>query len=270
MLPLLFRPKKKLYLLQDEFTDTRAAGSVNTTPATPGPGTRTVTDTENRLSIGSGVLASTSKAVSAWGDPTIHYASLTRALGLILLSSYRNAAPGNYQIGFDADTAGFITLNYFIMGGGILSAAASGTESANVCSVPVNTTYKLALVVRATGAYYFIKSDVFTNWTLLWVSSMNALTPMYPSMNDYFSDIALDYIRIPKVTWLPTPLVYDTFTRANAAALGSTETLGPDGSTLPAQPVISRPWVNDIGSWEIDTNAAVVTMLPATHCNCDH
>ena len=34
------------WLLRDEFTDTRAAGAVNGTPATPGPGTRTVVDTD--------------------------------------------------------------------------------------------------------------------------------------------------------------------------------------------------------------------------------
>ena len=45
---LLMHPKRSglVYDLRDDFTDTLAAGSVNGTPATPGPGTRAVTDTD--------------------------------------------------------------------------------------------------------------------------------------------------------------------------------------------------------------------------------
>jgi len=44
------------WLLRDEFTDTRAAGAVDATPATPGPGTRAATDTDSKMTIGSDVL----------------------------------------------------------------------------------------------------------------------------------------------------------------------------------------------------------------------
>lgn len=49
---LAMRRGGKPYLLRDEFTDTLAAGSVDGTPAVPGPGTRSVTDTGNNISVG--------------------------------------------------------------------------------------------------------------------------------------------------------------------------------------------------------------------------
>lgn len=44
------------YTLQDQFTTALSAGSVNGTSAEPTGGTRTVTDTESKLSIASGAL----------------------------------------------------------------------------------------------------------------------------------------------------------------------------------------------------------------------
>ena len=42
-----------IYLIRDNFNTAIAAGSIDTTSADTGPGTRTVIDTENKLSIGS-------------------------------------------------------------------------------------------------------------------------------------------------------------------------------------------------------------------------
>src|SRR3972149_8255471 len=44
------------HILDDQFTTDRAAGAVNGTSAEPTGGTRTVTDTESKLSISSGLL----------------------------------------------------------------------------------------------------------------------------------------------------------------------------------------------------------------------
>ena len=43
--------EQKTWSLEDQFTTTLAAGSINSTSAEPGPGTRTVTDTESKLAI---------------------------------------------------------------------------------------------------------------------------------------------------------------------------------------------------------------------------
>jgi len=48
---ILFDQAAPAYLLRDNFDDVLAAGSVNGTPARPGPGTRTVTDTAYLLCL---------------------------------------------------------------------------------------------------------------------------------------------------------------------------------------------------------------------------
>ncbi|MBM3136394.1 MAG: hypothetical protein FJZ89_14160, partial [Chloroflexi bacterium] len=67
---ILFDLAAPAYLLRDNFDDVLAAGSVNGTYAVPGPGTRTVTDAESKLSLSGGVLSiSGGKAAPAYGDP---------------------------------------------------------------------------------------------------------------------------------------------------------------------------------------------------------
>jgi len=66
---------------------------------------------------------------------------------------------------------------------------------------------------------------------------------------------SLDSIRIPDVLWLPTPLCYDTFTRANGA-IGTSEASGPD-----SQAVTARTWNNRVGTTQIATNKASASAL---------
>ena len=73
------------WLLRDDFTDTLTAGNVNGTAATPGPGTRAVTDTDSKLSIGSGAMAFDAHSTPAWGDPGINWdIGIVRAYGALL------------------------------------------------------------------------------------------------------------------------------------------------------------------------------------------
>src|SRR5512144_658955 len=108
LVPLL-RPKSKGYLLNDSFFDTLAAGAVNNTNATPGPGRRTVIDTTNLLSIGSGVAAFGTPGVAS-GNPGIWYAAITRVAGLVLVGSF-TPVDGNcgMRLGWDSNQTGDAT-----------------------------------------------------------------------------------------------------------------------------------------------------------------
>lgn len=57
--------------IEDRFVGTVAAGSVNGTATSDGKGTRIVVDTENKLSISSGLILAGGKASPAYGDPSI-------------------------------------------------------------------------------------------------------------------------------------------------------------------------------------------------------
>lgn len=240
------------YLLRDEFRDTRAAGSVNSTAATPGPGTRTVVDTDgDALSVGSGVLQFANPN-STSGDPGIWYPAQTRAAGLVFickanmtvtnqvsLMGFHNAQSGRPDFAvLSFDNAGTIDL---YNGGGFL---VQNLESYTA------VTHWAAIVLKAAGAYYFIKGGTFTNWTLLYMGGNDTTATLYPCVTSYNTTDSWDSVRIPDLTWLPTPLAYDTFTRANGA-LGSTETTGPD-----SQVVSARTWTLQAGSLTIQTNRA--------------
>ncbi|HUW11159.1 MAG TPA: hypothetical protein VM537_15625, partial [Anaerolineae bacterium] len=90
---LALRPRSPIrWLLRDEFRIDAAAGAVNGTPATPGPGTRTAVDTGgDALSIASGNMAFANPNNVA-GDPGLWYGAITRQAGRILLVAFTAAA----------------------------------------------------------------------------------------------------------------------------------------------------------------------------------
>ncbi len=235
------------YLLRDEFTDTRAAGAVNGTAATPGPGTRVVVDTTSKLSIGSGVADFNGNSA---GDPGLWYGGQTRVAGLLVLCKLDIKQVNQHAYaGWDTDQT--------VLGQSQFRFAPSSLITETASSLPIGaytaTAYETAVILKATGSYMLIKGGAFSNWTLLWIYVTGNDATMYPGATVHQGDQDLDYIRIPDVTWLPTPLAYDTFTRANGA-LGTSETTGPDSQTVTA-----RTWESGGSTWAIASNEAVNT-----------
>jgi len=198
------------WLIRDEFTDTLAAGSVNGTAATPGPGTRSVTDTESKLSVSSGALAiAGGRAASAYGDPGIWYGAQTRAAGLTYLAKINHATLAfACQYGFDANNSGRAELAVFW--------ARSATQTLlldNVVTIDVGqpiataTPYTYGVVLRSTGAFYLAKGGAMPHWTLLWVSQTGNTSTVYPAITDYDVASNADYVRVLAV---PEPFDSDT------------------------------------------------------------
>lgn len=222
------------YTLNDQFTTDRAAGAVNGTSAEPTGGTRTVVDSGNKLSINSGNLLFTPG--TALGNPGLWYTSKTRVAGQMLLGNINLTSNSNNQdVGWDNDSVAGNTIDAFRFGSGnILYAWDNASNVPALGKTSLSTDYTYSLIQREKGAYWFIKGGLYTNWTLLWISNLSSLSTMYPTLHGSISTIStVDNIRIPTPTWLPTPLAYDTFTRADGA-IGSSETTGPDGQTTPS------------------------------------
>ena len=75
------------WLLRDDFNHTVAAGSVDGTSATPGAGTRSVADVENKLSIAGGDLVVAAQATPVFSEQGLVYTeAFTRAAGLALFA----------------------------------------------------------------------------------------------------------------------------------------------------------------------------------------
>ncbi len=240
--------KKGEYILNDEFTTDRVAGEVDGTSAEPTGGTRTVIDSEDFISIGEGVL-NVAGGTGTEGDPGLWYPlAITRIPGRMIVGTINLSTLGNTRFGFDLNTSGGI--NFGINFGSSSSLALyDGLSSVNVGSaLSTDTNYQLAVILRSTGTYYYIKGGTFVNWTLLWISDNASNSTVYPTIVGRTGIFTADNIRIPTQTWLPTPLVHDTFTRVNGN-VGSSEIVGPDGQETP-----QLQW----SSGEIEDNRMVI------------
>jgi hypothetical protein len=223
------------YTLNDQFTtDKTSAQLVGTqTSAEPTGGTRTVTDTNSKLSITGGQLSFASDYVQLAG---IQYSSQSRVAGKTLI----------YNIADTTASYGFLNTGFWgteqvalkFKGGGskliqIKDTPAGVDAEISLGSFVSGTNYTAAVIMKSTGAYYFIKGGIYTNWTLLYIypTGTSAANPKFfingvsPPTDTY----ALDNIRIPTSTWLPTPLAYDTFDTEDL----QTKTTGPDDQTTP-------------------------------------
>jgi hypothetical protein len=242
------------FLLRDLFTTARAAGSVHNTPAEPGPGTRTVVDTESKLSIASGQLSiSGGRATPAYGDPLLKLDSITRTPGRLMLAT-TTPTSGIYRIGWHSSAT--LRDGIFMSVAGNIGIGDGSLYNYYVEPGPVaGTTYQLACVLRAAGQYYFIRGGIYTYWTLLGIRTASTIASANPAIEHYSGVLTMDNLRVPARLWLPTPLAYDTFTRANGA-LGNSETTGPDSQTVTA-----RAWTNQVGTVQVASNTAICTAL---------
>ena len=243
------------WLLRDEFTDTRAAGAVNGTAATPGPGTRVVTDTDgDALSVGGGVV-SFANPNGVWGDPGLWYRAFARTAGRVLLFNATIGVASKLQeFGWDSGQAGSLLDSiYFYSDNAVAIRHNLVVYPAIGPAYATGTAYSAAVIQRTVGAYHMFK--VGANWTLLWVGSVSVADPLYPAAVTNNGTFSMEWFRIPAYLYLPPVQAYDTFTRANGA-LGSSEGTGPEG-----QGVSARSWANQVGTTLVAGNAASASVL---------
>ncbi len=254
-----FGTKPLSYLLRDEFTDTRAAGSVNGTPAMPGPGTRTVVDTGNNLSLSGGVMT---YGRTGDTDPGIWFDLLSRSAGRVLLAhaNFDHINNWYHPLAFDDNQSGGPGEDYLRQKGGSIRVPAANVP---VGAVSASIDYYLAIVLRSSGSFSFIKGGAFTNWTLLWFHSLSSANGYLCIVEDALqvgSANVSSYIRVPDALWLPVPLVSDGFIDSNGTSLDAHATdgaghaegvaggIGAGGSGL--------SWTEDVGDWDIQSNRA--------------
>jgi hypothetical protein len=255
------------YLMRDEFTTNRAAGSVNGTLSEYSGHTRTVTDTESKLSITGGALTfSGGKAVPAWGDPGIWYPDVTRVAGKMLLMKFNTgtaSATNGILFGFGRATTGEAKAEAFYSVNNIVYASTNiGSTTVNLGALANSTDYRAGILLRTNGAFYFKKGG--NNYELEWVSALGTTATLYPLVNNKgFTGLTFDYLRIPSQLWLPSPICSASFAGADATVLTALPTdgsghsevtgIGSGGSGL--------TWTANAGTWTISSNKAVCSEL---------
>lgn len=239
------------YILNDQFTTARLAGTLNATQAEPTGGTRTVTDTGNKISIASSIL---NYATGETINDGLWYSSLARVAGKTLIQTViPSDTNGIINVGWDTNTSGVINDQLVFAAAGVLQIVPNGGTAISV-GVYTATTYYVAGVMRGTGFYWYIKGGAFTNWTLLWITAAGTAAGV-PATNvgSTTSIFTTDDIKVPTNLWLPTPLAYDSFT--TDTGFTATETTGPDGVTGPVVP--SLAWTQGTGStWAVSSGTA--------------
>lgn len=222
------------YLVNDTFTTNRAAGAVNGTNAEPGPGRRSVVDSSLFLSTAGGALVFAGRVAA--GDPGLDYGPIARAGGLLGVFECESTT-GVIEVGFDANTTS--NISYCLIVGVALGVRVLGT-GLTVGAASLATPYRTVVAMRAEGgAFYFIKGGTFTNWTLIWLSSVGTSSILYPRVAVAFPSTTgnISAVRVPAARWLPTPLLSDGFSAwGTADGLGHAEGvaggLGSGGSGL--------------------------------------
>ena len=254
----LTRLRRRFYLLNDTFTTDLAGGAVNGTDAEPGPGTRAVVDTNSKLALVGGV-ASFATGGAAANDPALRFTPvIQRAPGRTVTGSFSISAAG-LDIGWDANLTASPS-DSVRANGTTLQVRQNNTTTLSVGAIVLGTTYQIAVVWRTVGALYFIKGGTFTNWTLIAVGNLGSYAEGYmvASAVGTTSVGVVQYLRSPKLFWLPSPLLSDGFgsTFGLSDGLGHAEGVaegrgrGGDGLTYV-----------QVGTWATSAGAVACTVL---------
>lgn len=166
--------------LEDRFTTADPAPVASPRTCEPGPGTLTISDSGSKLSISGGALVSSGN--TAAGNPLVTAPFITRAAGMGLW----------YRVKLLTGTSGVVLFAGFLNGTGIPTTYAFVPPAwtvydnlnliSNLETFSTGTVYDFVIILRATGAYYFIKGGVYTSWTVFWVSGLGSTVSMYPNL----------------------------------------------------------------------------------------
>ncbi len=206
------------WLLRDDFVTDLPAGSVNDTAAEPGPGTRVVVDTANKLWLESGKLRFALRDPHITGDPGLWLSGpIQRVAGRMAIFDI----PTNYSnfwVGWDTNLTGSMYHGFYWY-----DHLRIDSVSGPIIQSMDSSSYMLTSVLRDNGAFYFKKQpSVSSKWLLSWINSSGTVSPLYITVAGYYHAPTVSRIGVPDALWLPTPLVSDGF----GAAFGTTDGLG--------------------------------------------
>ncbi len=212
------------------FSNFKITTNLDGSLASDGVSERKVVDTLGYLSIENG-YARFQRTLSPEIWTNYNLPVIQREVGRMMISSASSIADGQYYYTGFSTGAGIapFTHSFALQNGGIVY---TGAGNVNVGSPA--TSQDSIIVLRNSGAYYFVKSESYPRWTLMWISPSGTTTNLYPSVGLWRgTDANVDYVSVPEATWLPTPLAYDTFTRADGE-IGVSEVTGPDSQITPS------------------------------------
>lgn len=206
-----------LYLINDRFITAQSAPITSPRTAEPGPGTWTVTDTANKLSIPGNAALFVANGV--WGNPGLSSPNLIGFhTGRMYEIMYRETSAGNEaRFGFRTGANAFCDASF----GGILSATLT---AGGVISTPINQTYTVRQIAGSEYAWWFIKGGIYTTWTLINIAPLNIQSNLYPAFTPFNYAGSVFSIQVYDTDW-PALGQYTAYDASATAITGTADGL---------------------------------------------
>lgn len=240
----------------DLFKTPRATGAINGTPSEPGPGNRTVIDTQNKISIsGRTLLCSGGKSTPAWSDPQVQFPAITRAKGILGCWLYKPTTYDKHSmLGYQFTTypsSAFNLLPAYIYAASNASFGSFGVAIGEYAGASI---YAFIIALRATGAFFLVRGGKYPS-RLLYHSVSASGASLTPEIVDDDAAWESRYYGQANTLWLPVPLLSDGFSASISDGLGHAETtgLGSGGSGL--------SWTARLGTWGVSAGKMACSAL---------
>ena len=244
------------YLIHDEFSTVLSAGSINGTPAEPGPGIRSTVNANAKLIVTGGKAVFAAGGVV--GDPRLLYTAFIPAIAGRICTMSITYTSGGFDAGIDNDLISGVYYGIRVSGTG-LSVRVSGTVIA-AATVATGNTYQLVLATRYAGVFIFIRGGAFADWTMLYAAGIGggAFIPVAQAINSG-SSFSLDDVKVPRRKWLPSPLVSDGFGSAFGTSDGLGHAEGVAGGMGSGGDGVA--WTAAVGTWVAADGVANASVL---------
>lgn len=251
-------------LLRDEFLTDVAAPLPSVRNSEPGPGQlKKSADSSNRVSIASGKLDWEGTAVSNFDNPGYAFTDnagngFPRAVGRVARVELEIKTSTSRPLVVGLSKSATVAVANTVLGLYFEAGAAARAFNASISGPTLFTwtvgVYTLWFVEFSAGGAILGKGGAIGSAIkLLWIDRNGTDAMLYPVGHGVSQmDWELDRVVLAD-RYMPVPLAYDTFSRANGA-LGSSEATGPDGQALS-----TLAWQFTSGIWTVSSNAAIAT-----------
>jgi hypothetical protein len=190
------KPWQPIWLMRDEYLTDLGAGTVHGAPAEPGPGTRSLVDSQLKISASSRKLViSGGKTPAGQGDPAIYYPALTRSTGRAAIMALTRNTTGVFYFGYSASPSGVVNAHAFRVSTINVTPFDAGNAGDNVFILPSDgSPITGVLSLRSIGAFYITRLND-NPWTLQWVSAAGTQNPLHPACSSYSQAVQFDHMR---------------------------------------------------------------------------
>lgn len=153
-------------ILRDAFTTTESAPMVSPRTCEPGPGTLTIVDTGNKLSIASGLLT-LSTVTGAFSDPRVSNAATTRTPGRAFIVT--DITGSSWRIGWANSGDTSVRSGGLALSGGFYHYDNGVAVGQKVLKASV--TYSMLIIQQNWGAMLAVKGGAWADWSLLGIAT---------------------------------------------------------------------------------------------------